>query len=381
MKKLTVLGEELKVKLSPSFIANAACPFYLKCNYVDHIQERYIRIASLRGKACHESIYTLLRGCLKEEIQPSELPDTLIRKTVEKNIPHEILSETAQILSWVMKWCERFKLPSHVVGIEEKIGLDDEYDECQFKEASYRGIIDLLQIKNSHAVITDWKSQPHIMPETELNEHEQLTFYCWLVWKLYPDVERFTARIWYLRYGFYADTVRTERDLEEFEYSLVIKERKIAEISNWDPIPGKHCQYCDYILRCPIALDLSPENPEIITQSQAVIAAQKITVIETLLKQLKEGLKTYVKENDDVRIGDDWIYGYKHSVSDQWNADKLADILLEHGVSIGEVVNPDVRKIKKLLKEASKNNPALEAALEASREEKHNTVFKGYQKK
>ena len=293
MKKLTILGQELNVKLSPSFIKNAACPFYLKCNYVDRVENRYIRVAAERGKAAHEAIYELLLGCVERELPPAELPDGLIRDAVQKHTPHTILSEVGNIFAWVRLWAERFRLPAHVIGLEEKIGLDDDYNEAAFADSSYRGIVDLLQIKQEHAIVTDWKSQPHIMNQAELDENEQLTFYCWLVWKLYPEVEKFTARIWYLRYGFYGETVRTEEDLDAFEHTLIIKERKISEIANWDPIPGSHCQYCDYILQCPIALDLSPDNTEIISQKQAVIAAMKLTVIKKLTDQLTTGLKRY----------------------------------------------------------------------------------------
>jgi hypothetical protein len=381
MKKLTVLGQELNIKLSHSFIQNAACPFYLKCNYVDRLQERYVRIPAERGKAAHEAVYALLRGCIEKSIMPQDLPDDLIREAVAEFIPHQILGESGDIFNWVRLWAERFKGMSHIVGIEEKIGLDDEYDETDFSDASYRGIIDLLQMKHEHAVITDWKSQPHIMSQTELDEHEQMTFYCWLVWKLYPEIEKFTARIWYLRYGFYAETVRTEEDLEAFEHALMIKERKIAEIDSWDPIPGKHCQYCDFIMNCPIAQDLGPENPHIISQEQAIIAAQKLTVIETLRKQLTDGLKDYVKANDDVRIGDNWVYGFHARTSSKWDPKKLSDVLAEHDLDLAEYVNVDARKLQKLLKTAAKEDPGLEAALEEITEESHRTEFKGAQLK
>jgi len=382
MKKLVVLGKTLDVKLSHSFIQNAACPFYLKCNYVDKLQEKYIRVAAERGKAIHEALATLLQGCVDKGIQPSDLHDTLIREVVQNHTPSHIMSEVGLILSWAMMWRDKFKLPAHVEGIEEKIGLDDEYDECEFATASYRGILDLWQLKDGHALITDWKSQNHIMSQTELDQHEQMTFYCWLLWKLYPDdIEKFTCRIWYLRYNFFMDTVRTEQDLIEFENALIIKERKITEITSWDPIPGKHCGYCDYILHCPIAKDLSPENQAIITQEQAIIAAQKLTVIEALKGELTNNLKEYVKANDEVMIGDNWVYGYSHSQSDKWSAEKLAPILKKHGHDVSELANADTKKVKKLLKQATKENPALAADIEKIREEKHTTKFQGYQRK
>jgi hypothetical protein len=382
MKTLTILGQELKIKMSHSFINNAACPFYLKCNYVDKLGDKFIRVAAERGKACHEAIHELLQGCIDREITTRDLPATLISAAVQKHTPHHILHEIPDILEWITQWAERFRMPAHINGLEEKVGLDDLFDECDFHEASYRGVIDMLQIKGDHALVTDWKSQAHIMSQGELDAHEQMTFYCWLIWKLYPDeVTRFTARIWYLRYGFWMDTVRTEDDLIAFEQALMIKERKISEITSWDPIPGKHCGYCDYILSCPIALDLSPENQAIITQDQAIIAAQKLTVMDALKKELTAGVKQYVDTADNVMIGDDWVYGKNHTVSDKWDVKKLAPVLKKHNRDLADFCNADTKKVKKLLKEAAKDDPALQADLENIREEKHQTKFQGYQRK
>ena len=381
MKKLQILGHELNLKWSPSFETKAACPFYLKANYIDKVTDRYLRIPAERGKTAHLVVDELLNYCVDEQIVPKDLDEDMVRESLERHATHFIYHEIENVYAWCRLWAQRFKLPAEVIGIEERIGLDEDFDEIDFSDASYRGIIDLLQIKGDHAVITDWKSQPNILSQTDLDVHQQGTFYCWLISKMYPDVERFTFRIWYLRYGFAMATTRTHEDLELFEQALMIKEKKILEIDNWDPIPGPQCQYCDVIHRCPIALDLGPENPAIISQEQAVIAAQKITVMETLTKELKGGLKEYVKANDDVLIGDNWIYGFKHSESETWDIAKVAGILEEYDHDLSDYSNLDSRKIKKLIKLSRKEDPALEAALQAAATVKNSTKFQGYKRK
>lgn len=381
MRRIEILGETLNIKLSPSFMVKAACPFYLKCQYVDKLDDRYIRVAAERGKAAHQAIDEILNYCLDNEIPPSEISDGMTRDALERHSSHGILGEILDVFKWVRKWKENFPLPAHVIGVEQKIALDTDYDEVDFSDASYRGILDLLQIRGNHAIVTDWKSQPNILSQTDMDAHEQGTMYCWLVQKLYPHVEKFTFRIWFLRYGFYKETFRTESDLEEFEQALIIKERKIEQINNWDPIPGPQCQYCDFIHRCPIAQDLSPISSEIIDQKQAVIAAQKITVMSSLIGELKAKLKEYVKKNDEILIGDNWIYGYQTSNSKSYPPEALGRVLDEHGHELAEYVNTDSTKMKKLLKEAARENEELRASLDLIAETKTKTTFKGYKRK
>jgi hypothetical protein len=378
VKKLVVLGQELLLKLSPSFLTNAACPKYLKLHYVDRVDDKYIRIAAERGSAAHAALAELIGICQAGGIQPSSLSIDQIAEAVRKHTPHIIMSEIADILAWCRLWAERYQISKHIYGVEEKVALDEAFDDTEWDNASYRGILDIIDLNKNHLTITDWKSQPHILNQSELDAHEQGTMYCWLASKLYPHIETFTFRIWYLRYGFYAETTRTPADLEAFEQTLMIKEQKILEIDNWDPIPGKHCQYCDVIQHCPLANDLSASNLQVISQPQAIEAAKRITVMDALSKELKGKLKDYVKSNDAVRLPGNWVWGFRSKESATWDVRDLAEILLEHGHEIAEVSNVDGRKIKKLLKIAGKEDPTLEADLLKAQKIKVKAEFRGY---
>ena len=381
MKKLKVLGQELPLKLSPSFLTNAACPKYLKLHYVDKVDDRYIRVAAERGSACHEAIAELIATCQEAQVQPSSLSMDQIADAVQRHTPHTILSEIGEVLTWVRLWAERYKISKHIYGVEEKVALDEAFDDTEWDNASYRGILDVVDVHKNHCTVTDWKSQPYVMTQAELDAHEQLTMYCWLASKLYPHIEEYTARIWYLRFGFYAETKRTAKDLEVFEQLLMLKEQKILEIDNWDPIPGKHCQYCDVIQHCPLSQDITETSTQVISQEQAIAAASRITVMDALSKELKARLKAYVKENDSVVIGDNsnrWVWGYRSKESRFWDVGELAEVLLEHGHDIQEVAGVDSRKLKKLLKTMARGKPALEAGLMAIQKTKVKTEFRGY---
>jgi hypothetical protein len=212
-KVLEVNGEKLTIKLSPTFIDKAACPKYLKLHYVDKVDDKYVRIAAERGSAAHAAIAELIGICQEAQIQPSSLSLEQIAEAVKRHTGHHILPETGDILSWTRLWAERYKISKYIYGVEEKVGLDHAYDDTEWDDASYRGILDVIDIEGTHLTVTDWKSQPHILNQSELDAHEQGTMYCWLASKLYPHIETFTFRIWYLRYGFYAETTRSVADL------------------------------------------------------------------------------------------------------------------------------------------------------------------------
>lgn len=383
MKYLEILGEKLAVKTSYSFLTKANCPRLLRKNYIEKPPEKTVRVAAERGKAAHRVAEELTTHVLDEGMDVQDIHDELLVESVERHTPYVISSEIGDILEWLKLWRDRFVLRRHelVEGVEAKLSIDDAYDECTFDEASYRGVLDLFFLDRDHAIVYDWKSQPNILGQGDLDKQRQFTFYCWLIWKIYPHITRFTAYLWYFRYGFAQATTRTIDDLTTFEDFLILRERKISEIESWDPIAGKHCGYCDYMHDCPLALDLSPDNPRIINQDQAVLAAQRITVMEALTKALKDGLKTYVKKNDEIMMEDRWVYGYKPGTSIFWKLPEVLPVLEAHGHELSEFTNMNNAGIKKIIKTAKKEEEmGFAAELEGLSHEKKTTKFQGYQK-
>lgn len=391
MKKITVLGQTLDVKMSHSFKTSAACPLYLKLHYVDKVDERFVRVAAERGKGVHSAISSLIATCLEEEIQPKDLSEEQISEAVVTHTPQCVVSEMGLILQWTKLWAERWKISDNYFGHEEMLAIDSEFDECEFAEGSYRGILDVIDIKGTHCTVTDWKSQPHIIAQGELNDPigygvpEQLTGYAWLASKLYPYLETFSVRIFYLRYGFYHETERTLEDLALYEEILLMNEQKISEISSWDPIPGKQCDYCDFIHMCPLATDeAAPDylGSDKITQGQAVELGRRVVVMDQLSKSFKDKLKDYVKANDEVRLADGYIFGYDKSTGSEWkDVEAVEEALQTHDRKLSEIANVDVKKMKKLLKEASREDVDLFEELSELEKPKHSTRFGGYRPK
>lgn len=383
MRSIIILGEKLDIKMSHSFANKAACPRGLKLNYVDKDKGKLVRVAAERGKGAHSAISFLMSICIEKEIQPKELSNNEILDAVTTHTAQCVVSDIGLILEWVKLWAENWVISENYVGHEEKVALDIKFNECDFSNGSYRGVLDLIEIDGTHAIVTDWKSQPHILPKGELDNPigegtpRQLSGYAWLASKLYPHLKTFTVRIFYLRYGFYHESDRTLEDLSLYEEMMLMQEQKISEIDNWDPIPGKHCQYCDWIHSCPLAQDLS--NDQIISEDQAVAAARRVHVMDSLSKELKLGLKDYINENGNVCIGDEYGFGFQKKTSPTWPSDKAEAVLENHSRKLSEVANVNSVRMKKFIKEAynDKDSELVEDLYEIEKP-KHYTRFEGY---
>jgi hypothetical protein len=103
--------------------------------------------------------------------------------------------------------------------------------------------------------------------------------------------------------------------------------------------------------------------------------------MDALSKELKARLKQYVERNDDVLIGDSWCYGYRKTTGTSWKPEEVQAVLEDHNMSLADVVNVDSNAMKKLMKNADKDNPVLAGELRDVTHEKHSTRFEGYKLK
>jgi len=386
VRLLKILDHELKVKISPSWLDKAACPAALKFEYIDKLPRPY-SIPAERGSAAHEAIAELTKLCLDMGRQPNELDDTSVEETVLKHADHRLLVELPNIVEWVKLWRDRYKLSKFLVGFEERMAIDENYNECDWKAAAYRGIVDLIDINGTHCKVTDYKSQPNILSQTDLDEHFQLTFYAWLVSKFYPFVRTFEVRIWYLRYGMMRSTPRTVMQLKDFETDLLLKVDKVMAIKDWEPIPCDYCKWCDHTGRCPVG---QPDEkgdyeviPEVIlTEEQAQHYGGELRVLDERRKKLSAAIREYVKGSEDIlKISSDYGYGYKESSSSYFPPDKVLKVLKDHGVDPAEHATFSATVMKKLLKTAKKEQPSLHLDLESIADTKHKTKFEGFKVK
>jgi len=383
MRVLEVMGEKLEVKVSPTWLDKAVCPAALKFQYIDKRKRDY-SVAAERGSAAHEAISDLTNICLDRSCQPKDLSDDVVSKIVDDKTDHRLFEEVQNILQWVQKWRDRYRLSKYMVGHEERMAIDTNFDEVDWNVADYRGIVDVIDIHGTHCVVTDYKSQPHVVSQTELDNHFQLTFYTWLVSKFYPFVKTFEVRLWYLRYGFYATTPRTMDQIAEFEEGLMLKVKKVMSIDSWDPIPGTYCKWCDHTGVCPIGRpdkngNYSPIPEAIITDKQAKFYASELRVLEERRKKLSDAVRNYVKgQEEPVDLGNGFAYGYIPSESMFFAPDKVMSVLRDHGVDPSAYATFSATTMKKLLKITERDQPSLYQDLEDIVNIRAKTRFGGF---
>jgi len=382
VEKLVILGDELPLKISPNFLKQAACPRNLKLMYINKEVNRYVRANTVRGAAAHEAIAEVTRLALTTNRKLVDFSNDEIRDIVAKNTPSLAYAEIGNIYKWVLLWRDRFFITNHIVGHEEKMAIDEKFQECSWDKATYRGIVDYIDIDEDEGLIIDYKSQANILSESDLTNHEQLSFYCWLVNKFYPHVNHFRARIWYLQYGFYAETERTSADLAVFEQQMFLRIQAIRKIENWDPVPGEHCNFCDYIHLCPYATEEEILPTKVLSDTQALRLARGVRVKEEWVSKAKKQLKAFVDGNNDVELlgtnGSRYVFGYRMAPSYKYDFSIVKEVLVSAGIPLSDALRVDARDMKRIEKGLIRNNPLLADRLEEAKTRTGKTMFKGY---
>lgn len=358
---------------SHSKIQTGYCPFAFKKRYIEH-DSGISRGNSDFGGMIHLIIADVIKA------QVSEKEYSLV-DLINKHITHNLLPRMQEIQEVLEIFRMRFKFNKvNVVGIEERMAVDENGNEATWDDSWYRGIIDLIEIDGTHGIITDHKTQFNIFSQADMDSNDQMTGYCYLAHKIYPQLKTFTIRIYFARYGAYRSTTRELKDLELMEQRLGISIEKIEQIEEWVPIAGAGCVFCDYISECPLA-QYDPKGTDIqmvTTHAQAIEQARLLRVREEQNKKSKELLQAYCSVHGPVETSGDYAYGYVDSQSEGWNIKSLKEILEKNGHELTDYVNVHKASVKKLIKSAKRLDPDLADSLESIAVEEIKTSFRGH---
>lgn len=322
----------------------------------------------------HSAIDDLMRFTEEEKIKVKDIPFKFVREKLAEYTTPLILSETGMMTECMRNWHDKYEKSEYLYGIEEKVALDENFKETDWSNGSFRGILDVVDIQGDTCIVTDWKSQINQLTKAEIEDHEQMTHYCWLAWRLYPHLKKFKIRIWYLRYKYYQETERTIEQLKRYEESMMVAIMATERMSNFDPVPGAPCHYCDYQHKCPLLE--SDMLPDAANQESALKVANRLVVMKEWVGTAQKSLKDYVRKNGGVRVGKG-VYEERLQRSTSYDPRELSGVLKDHGLEFLDVANADGRKIKKLVKEAvyEGGDETIEADLEAIAKEKRSNKF------
>lgn len=371
---IAVLDKTLDVTVTPSFLSEAECPASVKYGRIDKMPRRADLPLEV-GRAVHGIFERVLRARQSRKATDVEF----ITATMLTCVSTVAVTELTEIRRMTDLFLTNFHPElSTIVGVEERVALDENGEPTTWENAAYGGILDLVQIEGTAGIVTDHKAQWNIMSKDELDRHFQGTFYLVLLRKLYPFLRKFILNIYYARHGFTATTERTAEQLDACEQEIGIRVEAIKRWKNFDPIPGDHCAICDGRFDCPKGQDLSLVPAGVITAEQATSVAGRIRVMELVLKDLKKRLKEYCKENGDAAASPTWRFGFVQRSKVEFPAGAVVMKLMEQGIDPAPYQRMDAAQLKKFLKQLEHHDNTSFQEVMSVASKKATTTFRGY---
>jgi hypothetical protein len=358
---------------SHSRIQTGHCPFAFDKRYRKH--ERGVSRGNAGfGKVIHLIVADVIKAQVRQDAYD-------VSELMNKHITHDLLPRIREMQDILHIFSHRFEFNRHrVVGVEENIAIDFEGNEAKWEDSYLRGVLDIIEIEGNHVTITDHKTQYNILSKEQMDTNSQLTMYCYLAKCLYPQLEKFTVKIYFARYGAYRTSQRTLEDLDKFRQEVDITINQIEAIEEWVPIAGANCAFCEFIHSCPLA-QYDPKGmdpPEVLTDEQAVKEARLIRVREEQVKRAKERLKAYCSANGDVQVSGDYAFGFVANSTVNWSPKTVKEVFERHGHEIDGHISFSKTSLRRLISQAKRLDPEFADDLERAGSETQETRFKGF---
>lgn len=340
---------------SPTRLDTAVCGYAFRRQYIEQKKALVPRdsLAADRGAVVHEVLEKITQRFIKRE--PVNWKDISIW-TAESLARFPVAQvETDAILKMAQSYIEHPPMELTTdASIELKLAV--KYDGKEFTECDYddpkafaRGKADIMMVSDNleYGLVYDHKTQPHM----EQADTFQLGFYAWVISKIYPFLKEIKTVLHFVRYGKYSEPfVWTKDHLEFIEHQILSRVIAVEMRHSWDPTPHSKCQYCPYLLECPLLSDLVEITPEgrMVSKSplsilgdthRAQSVAGYINVLEDVLKRLKEDLRQHVEFSGTGIATHDKIYSFIPTETIDWNSvnkgpvrNILYDIFTRHGI-------------------------------------------------
>jgi len=332
------------------------------------------------GSVVHRVFEKIMRA--RVEMEEYDVPGI-----IESSMSPGVAERAGEIYDIVEKFVNIFRVDaSRVAGIEEKLAVDIDNNPVDFDDenAYFRGVIDLLEIDKNVATITDYKTQFNILSDDDMNSNIQLSRYCWLVKKHFPQIDKFVVKIYFARYGATRSSTRSLGDVVKTGVEIGMSVRGIEKTETWDAMPSDVCLYCGYSKSCPLVSDNGDDadvlgSDVLVSEESAQSAARTLVAMKERIKKLERSLRDYCAENGSVRVSEDYSYGFVDRKTSVFDSRKVIDFMIGNmSEDISEIASTPATKINKYIKKMNRIDPDLADMLEYLRENTVKTDFKGF---
>lgn len=239
---------------------------------------------------------------------------------------------------------------------EMELSYDAELKPCLWDspDAFFRAKLDRVDIHGNHAKITDYKTG-----FAGTADKFQVEMYCFVLKIKFPQIERFTVEIYYVRSGFKQAWDIHADNLGPVEFQLRAQIAAIQKDKKFQAKPGSRCQSCTVAAFCT---KKASKLRAISQASDAEKIAADVAVMEAQLKAKKDALKGWVKEHGHVTVNG-LVFDFFPSEKFIVNIGEFIIACRQVGLDPLDALSANTTKIKKLCRENPKAADALAPAI------------------
>lgn len=285
------------------------CPQAYKYKYEDKLRAPDT-VPLILGTAIHAAIEQYLKHLIKVKRQTDITEFDRVTQEIKDALPEDVLEEFTDI-------CERFQdsfmlsNPEMETYIEAEYAFDKDWNLVPWdsENAWFRAKIDLAQVDKENAIITDWKSNRVIPPQSAIDDSFQLDVYSLVMSLVFPKVQELDVNLYFARYSASRTSTRNLKDAVKTKAKIERMANKIETAKVFPAKVSSQCEYCEYKGLCTTfkshLADLNIED--IATPADAQKLAKKTYLMEIALKEAKNKLKAYIDTNGPVEVEDEKI--------------------------------------------------------------------------
>lgn len=247
-------------------------------------------------------------------------------------------------------------LPGAQSIAEMELAFDESLKTCPWdaQDCFIRAKIDRVDLTGNHAKITDYKTG-----YAGTADKFQVELYCFLLNKRFPQIERFTVELYYVRSGFRQAWDIHADNLGPVEFQLRAQALAISKDTSFKAKPGSRCQSCTVAAFCN---KKASKLKAISKAKDAETIAADVAVLEAQLRAKKDALKEWVRDHGEVSVNG-LMFGYFPSEKYVVNVGEFIVACRQLGIDPLESLKADTTKIKKICRENAHAADALAPAI------------------